>query len=183
MPMDRSAVEAICDAAMPAMRDALWANDTRITMVYGACSDSNWAAECDRNAPYRRATITIDPAQHDDEAEVLDSLRHEVLHLTLGEFDVYANMVQTNIDDSNGTAAAVESRAFTLAVERTINRLEVTLDGLGWSATALAGKDTTCAACGKTWRAIAPDDTEAVDCPKCGEKVTHGRTEADSNPS
>lgn len=168
MPMDLSRVKALCDAAAPPMRAALWCADVRLDLVYGPCSDPDWSAECERNAPYNRATITIDPARHEDEGEVLDSLRHEVLHLVLTEFDVYANIVQSNIDEGDGPAQAVEERAWTLACERTINRLENVLDGLGWSSRALAGHDVTCAGCGHAWRGSAPDGTTDAECPRCG---------------
>lgn len=140
--MDTSEVKAIVDEAAPAMREALWLGHWHLDFAFCPCDNDGWTAQCYRKPPYRRATITIDPARAEDRADVLDSLRHELLHCVLGEFDVYANMVQTNIDKDDGPAVAVEERAFTLAVERTVNHLECVLDGLGFTPERLAGGET-----------------------------------------
>ena len=181
MPMDLSAVRALCDAAAPVMRDLLWVSDIRLDLVYGPCESGSHDAECERNAPYRRATITIDPARADDETDVLDSLRHELLHVALGEFDVFWEVAGAGVE-ADTPSATVLQRAWTLACERTVNTLENALDRMGWTSTAMAGRDTACAGCGRSWRAAAPEGTEAVPpptvvvCPGCGEPVTHGHT-------
>jgi septum formation topological specificity factor MinE len=136
--MDLSEVRSIVEEAAPSMREALWLGQWHLSFVYGPCEGGSWSAQCYRKAPYRQAIITIDPARAEDRADVLDSLRHELLHCVVGEFDVYANMVQTNIDVDDGPATAVEERAFALAVERTVNHLECVLDGLGMTPERLA---------------------------------------------
>ena len=172
MPMDLSAVRALCDAAAPVMGEALWTNDVTVELRFAPLEGST-VGRSDRSSPYRRADITIDPAGHDTEADVLHTLRHELLHSVLGEFDVYANMLESYLPDA--AARGVEAKAWTLACERTVNRLEHVLDGLGWTPEALAGRETTCAGCGRTWRAAAVEGTETVKCPGCGDNVTHGR--------
>ena len=168
MPMDLSAVRALCDAAAPCMMDALALKSPRLYLRYEKLPDGT-AGHVRLDVPYDRLHITIDPLEADDEAEVLDSLRHEMLHWHLSEYELAGRMRREDDD-------AWVDEAWRHATERTVARLERMLDGLGWTPEALAGKPTTCAGCARSWRAAAPDGTETVECPGCGERVTHGRT-------
>lgn len=177
MPMDLSAVRDLCDAAAPCMADLLGVSDYTTTIYYRPCGNAGWVADCGTNPPYKRAEITIDPAEHDDESDALDSLRHELIHVLLDEFGAYRGIVQAVIA-ADSAADAAERKAWTLGSERTVLRVERLLDGLGWTPTAMAGQDTACSSCEHAWRAAAPEGTKTVECPSCGARATLGHVPA-----
>lgn len=119
------------------MRDRLWLHGTAIQLEYGPVD--TFAATCELSLPYRRATIRIDPQQCADEAEALRLLRHELLHVVIGEFDHAGNVALALGDVRDDTPEAnAWDHAWTLAEERTVNNLENVLDTLGWTPEALA---------------------------------------------
>ncbi len=73
--------------------------------------------------PYRYAKIRIDPAQHDDEADVVHSLRHELCHLVLAPFDHAIKVVERILED-DGTAGRAFDEAARFVVEECIINIE-----------------------------------------------------------
>lgn len=71
---------------------------------------------------YEKATIYIRPEWHPDAAEVLDSLRHELIHIVLAPMDTYQKLIQAYLPTD--AARAVESRAFTTANEHCVLNIE-----------------------------------------------------------
>jgi hypothetical protein len=168
--MDRSEVKRIVEEALEPMATALWVRDWLILPEYGAIEDGK-CGFCKADPAYMKATIRLDPAQLDDEDDVLRTLRHEILHIVHGEFAVYMNMMLCAVKEKDWRMKDVEDRAYTLACERTVARLERLLDGLGQTPRVLAGLDVAraadCEACGREWKAIHPRETEALECPDC----------------
>lgn len=124
--MDRSEVKRIVDANAEALRDALWLNTWKINVEYDRL-DGDHAAECGLdNADYNLATITMDPAKFSSEKQVVQSLVHELLHITLCRFDLYRDAMIALIPEhvySDG-GGQVEQRLYRHAMEQAVEMLQ-----------------------------------------------------------
>lgn len=129
--MDKSAVKEIVDREIKGMMNMLGVvRSWRINVLYESPSNQEWMASCERLLSYQRATIRIDPARHDTEAEVIDSLRHELIHVLLAPLDAYRDIVTASIEADSSMDCA-ESRAWELAIETTVLSIERMFD---WAA-------------------------------------------------
>lgn len=114
--MDSSAVKAIVDREWQGMARAMGLHRWKIRFDYGSLED---AAECERDLSYYRATIRFDPARAIDEADVLDSLRHELTHLLLAPFDQYRITMAALIRDDS-PESRMEDAAWHYACEHAV---------------------------------------------------------------
>lgn len=133
--MDASEVKRIAEAALEPMATALHVREYEVHLRFEPLDDGN-PARCEPNCPYLYAVITLDPAQQDDEEQVLNDLRHELLHVVHAEWAVYDNMLKASAGE--WLSEEVADRAYTLASERQVAKLERMLDGLGMTAERLA---------------------------------------------
>jgi len=135
--MDRSKVEEIVKANNTWMRKALQLQDWTIHYTfdekpcknddefYGSC------AECTPEPGYVQAHMNFVPSRFKDEAEVLKTLRHELLHLVTAQFETYRLAVAEYINPQDMKAI---DHVWNYAHERAVNTLETMLDfGLGYS--------------------------------------------------
>ena len=120
--MDKSEVQDIVSGAIEKMKDLLYLNDWQINIYYGHLGD-NMNGKCERDISYRIADITLDPEELDSKEEVLDVLRHELLHLVIADFDLYKAAIHHNFDD-NHTFAGL----YFHAAERVIGNIERMMD-------------------------------------------------------
>lgn len=133
--MDRSAVQAIVARELEGLRNRMGLADWNLRVQFGPCSRPGWVASCENQPDYNRSTITIDPAVHDDEAEVLDSLVHELCHAVLAPFDVYREaMLQLVPDFNSSPEGKQEDRYWTYFVEQAVANLERMYRGLSSAA-------------------------------------------------
>lgn len=131
---DQSA-KAVIDPAVRPMRHALGLNNWRVDIEYGVLGER--LGECVVNATYQRGTVTIDPAQHESEDELLDTLRHELLHLIHGDFETCRRITAQFIEGDSFDAMDV---GWHLGAERTVLALERLLDSLGLGPRELVAK-------------------------------------------
>lgn len=91
--MDKSEVERIARRELPRLAEMLhvahWTID--LSLDASRLHPSNMA-ECERHILYNRATIILHPEKHLDEADVIDSIEHELLHIVLSPFDLSWNV-------------------------------------------------------------------------------------------
>lgn len=125
--MDKSAVGRVVDAHMRRLMWRLQVQAWKVDITYGRPGGGRWVASCERAAPYLRATIELDPDAHADEAAVVESLRHELLHLLLAPFDQYRDLVTCALAPDSPMDEA-ERGAWRYAVEQTVGNLERMLD-------------------------------------------------------
>lgn len=128
--MDRSAVKAIVDANIRRLRWETQTQDWDVKVEYTRCEDGEATAWVVRNLPYRQAVITIDPEKAHDEAGVLNSLRHELLHVALAPFDAYLKAAQNFLAD-DAAALRVLDGVWVFAVETAVGNLERLMDRVG----------------------------------------------------
>nr|WP_290224128.1 hypothetical protein [Trichocoleus desertorum] len=126
--MDASKCREIVDANILKMMRQLGVQAWRVSVLYEpAGNNPNWVASCLTNLPYQRATIRIDPQMAESEEDVLDSLRHELIHVLLAPLDAYRDLVTSNIEADSSMDAA-ESRAWTMAIETCVLAVERIFD-------------------------------------------------------
>ena len=125
--MDKSKVKEIVDANILKMMCQLGVQAWKIGVFYEPAGDPNWVASCSRQLPYQSATIRIDPQMAESEEDVLDSLRHELIHVLLAPLDAYRDLVTSNIESESPMDTA-EDRAWTLAIESCVLAVERIFD-------------------------------------------------------
>jgi hypothetical protein len=81
------------------------------------------SADCRAKPEYERATITIDPEEMGDEAELLRILRHELMHVALAPFNLYRGFAAAFIEQKSA-ADAQEDVIWAHAVEQGVRSLE-----------------------------------------------------------
>lgn len=92
-------------------------NRWRVSLVLDSLPENTFGT-CECNPRYHRARITIDISKeaHKDPIELVDTIRHELIHVLLGQMDPV-------LRGPSGRQAD--------AIETTVAALEITLDGLG----------------------------------------------------
>lgn len=126
--MDKSKCCEIVDANIEGMKAQFNLQQWRIQINYEPLEEY-CVAQCFMATAYQRATIKIDPEQHETEDEVVDSLRHELLHIVLAPYNIYRSMVTPNIE-KDSAMDTVEEEAWTVAIESAVLNLERIMDRL-----------------------------------------------------
>lgn len=127
--MDTSLAQAVVETNIQQMIVDLGVQDWNLRIAYERLDEKD-AAQVSMLTDYKKATIVIDPDKHDDPEEVLRSLRHELLHLHLGPYDLVEETMMQVLTEAN---RRVFSRLLTAACEQTIRNLEGMLEhGFGY---------------------------------------------------
>lgn len=126
--MDESRVKEIVDKNIGHLKRAVqlqqWECDVRREAI-----GNKVPAQCQPMPGYRQAIIKLDSAELDDEEDLMDSLRHELLHCMISSFETYRKGVGELIDGTTFNALDV---MFKRACEETVGNIERMLDhGLG----------------------------------------------------
>lgn len=124
--MDPSRVKAIVDANLERLRDELWLNTWKISVNYEPLEGDTAAIVNLENADYNVAVITIDPAQLRTKKDVMQTLVHELLHVTLARFELYRLSVIELIPDHvyQDGGGPIEKRLYTHALEQSVEMLQ-----------------------------------------------------------
>lgn len=93
----------------------------RIAVNYVSLDDGT-NARTNVNLEYRRVTIEIDAKQHHDEAHLLGTLRHELLHVTFWPFHLYREHFADL--EASGEKARREEQLWIFAVENLVANYE-----------------------------------------------------------
>lgn len=124
MPLDHSQVRDIVNANIKRMRWALQLQDWRIDVSYGHLEEGV-RGECRLGIGHKKAAIIIDNDKCDDERMVLETLRHELLHLFDAEMELYRHAARHLVDGASFDAI---DELFLHAAERFVGALERMLD-------------------------------------------------------
>lgn len=139
--MDKSEVKVVVDREMRGALDRFGIGHWKVTVKYEPPSNPAWCASCERDVDYNDATVRLDPDQHDDEAAVVRSLEHELLHIALAPFDLYREAMTQHIPNGT-TEAKQEARLHAFAVEQTVINLERIVRGLRREQRPAADQET-----------------------------------------
>ncbi len=75
-------------AALPWLRSAMMLNSWRVNLEW-VDLEPGLLARCSTDARYRVADVEIDARQHETEARILSTLRHELAHILHAEFKLF----------------------------------------------------------------------------------------------
>lgn len=126
--MTSADIEAIISAIAPDMAQDLGLEPWRVNFSSGATAQPHWVADSTINSPYQRAGLRFENRKHNTREEVIDSVRHELVHVVLAEMTHYREVVRATLRD-NTSEDAMERRVWTFALERTTYNVERALDG------------------------------------------------------
>ena len=118
--MEKSEVRAIVEREAESLLRSFGVSPWKLTIAYDLVGDEQ-LGECSRLLDYQTATIRLNPSLLDDEAAVLSTLRHELLHIVLSPLDLYTATVGPLVE---GPLRDVLERVWTHALERTVINLE-----------------------------------------------------------
>jgi hypothetical protein len=124
MPLDHSQVRNIINANIKKMRWAMQLQDWRIGVSY-LHLDGDLVADCRAEPGCRRAFVRIDCDKCEDEHDVLDTLRHELLHVFHAEMWPYRQAVARLVEEHPFDAI---DESFQQATELIVTRMEQMLD-------------------------------------------------------
>lgn len=126
--MDRSAVRRIVEANLARLMGELGVRHWTVDVDYDFRGHDDGTpgrtvGRCVNLLDYDRATIHLDPDGLDDEAEVLDVLRHELFHVVLAPYDLFGNVVE-ELTKGNPKLDKAAARVWRHAQERAVAALE-----------------------------------------------------------
>jgi hypothetical protein len=124
--MDRSAVKAIVEAHIDEYKEILGIAHWHITVGFDLRdphAKATVSGECTWYIDYERAAIRLDPDALDSEEEVLEVLRHELMHIVIAPISVFWNMVKPLLKD-DPTRMEMANSVHTHSIERCIINLE-----------------------------------------------------------
>ncbi len=124
MPLDHSYVRNVVNANIKKMRWAMQLQDWQIDVTY-LHLDGDAVADCRPEPTYRKAYIRIDNDKCADTEDVLETLRHEMLHIFDADMETYRKAVAQLVPDDVFNAL---DEFFKQAVEGMVSRLERMLD-------------------------------------------------------
>lgn len=122
--MDKSKAEQVANANIGRIASELQLNGWRLEVSFVPLGADNYGS-CTPDPRSCRAEIEIDPAAHDDEAGLLKTLRHELLHILNADFETYRKAVRQFVSEDAFNAL---DQFFEHASETLVMRLERILD-------------------------------------------------------
>lgn len=130
--MDESRARKVVNESIEPMRRAMGLEYWKLFIHYGAMPLPDRPASAvfgatDIDPDYHEASITIDPACHPNDAAVLETLRHELLHVMHSEFQLVWKIVREHLGEESKEFAAYKA-VHKHAQERLVERLERLLD-------------------------------------------------------
>ena len=132
--MDTSAAREVVDGALKPMRWRLQLQRWKVTVYYTHLSQAY--GTCTPLANQETAIIEIDNDERENRDELLNTLRHELIHCMLADFETYRKSVGELLDDKVFNAL---EPVFRHAVERAVANIENCLDsGLGHTPSEMA---------------------------------------------
>lgn len=126
--MDETEIRRILDKNLKHMKWALqlqqWTLHLRLDHI-----GNNATARCEPQPEYRHAKLTFDPIEQESPHDLLENLRHELLHCLISRFETYRAAVRALVAKDIFYALDV---VYYGAVEETVGDIERMLDyGLG----------------------------------------------------
>jgi hypothetical protein len=102
--MDRSDVKAFADRELEPLKRRLGLSQWEIKLSCSCeAADGDGfvkRGECTRLIDYQSAHISLNPEAFEDEESLLKTLRHELFHIVLAPFDLYASLVAAAVEDN-----------------------------------------------------------------------------------
>ncbi len=126
-PLSTDEARKIINDAIDPMRHVLWLGQWHMDLSYGRLDDGVMG-QCRIHLTHQRAEIQFDPQSHKTKEDLLDTLRHELLHLVIAYFDHARTTVAQYLQGDPFDACDV---GFTLGAEHSVRGMERVLDACG----------------------------------------------------
>jgi len=133
--MDKSKAREIVKKVMPKLQSLLGLDDWNINIslqhIDADESERDWSenytimGSCLANHCYNTASITIDHELARKPKELVDVLRHEMLHIFHSDFNIVRDQVKVALDEKT---FKIVDEVFCLASEKTVSRIESMLN-------------------------------------------------------
>lgn len=132
--MDKSALKRFVEAHARDLMRRLGIPHWTVTFDYEMrepAGDFARKAQCVRQVDYNRAVIRLDPEEFDeaDRNDAHEYIRHEMFHIVLSPFDIFANVIEELYADDPVKKAMCET-IWTHAQEQAVINLERMYQGL-----------------------------------------------------
>lgn len=137
MPLNRPDAKAIVDRTFWDMQRALGLADWKLKVEWRKL-DPNTKGQARLTPRYGHGTVAFDENEHDEEKDLLRSVRHELLHVLVAEHDPLRDVAHCLADSK--TEHDLVNCTEQECAERMVLQLERTLDGLGLTPAVLAKK-------------------------------------------
>ena len=125
--MEKSEARQALNAAIRPMRHMMclgqWTIDLECVRLEGTTMGA-----CTVSLDHRRARIDIDPEKHEEVGELLDTLRHELLHIAHAYFLTARTAMSPFVSEKEFESV---DHSFTLGEEHTVASFEGILDACG----------------------------------------------------
>src|SRR5690625_2021060 len=123
--MEAMDVRAIVDQHAPRLKKASGIERWDVRITVERCPEQV-KGQCEADPRYMIAEIQIDPEHAEDEDDVVKTLRHEMLHVLVSQFEVYRAAVHHLVDSEDALNAIDE--VWTFATENVVHNIETALD-------------------------------------------------------
>lgn len=128
MPMDRSKLRAFVNKHIKWIRWAFQPQQWQVDITVEA-SDKDASAACETKSMYRKVDLMFDPEKTHNTEQAFSSIRHEMIHVLLAEFDLLYEAIKRVAPASELEILDV---LYHNAHERAVGNIERMLDqGLG----------------------------------------------------
>jgi len=121
--MKKSQMQRLAEKEIRRLKSALGLHFWDIDLVIGRCETEGAVGENGLLPEYERATITIDHARIENEDELLNVVRHEMIHCLLAPMEDVLKVMHALLDDDKSSKALVDG-VYDRALERTVLALE-----------------------------------------------------------
>lgn len=133
--MDKSKLRQIVQAKVEKLRWALQLQDWKLDVEYchigDRDDDESIVGNCTPRLGYRCATIKLDPEHIHEDEDVIEILRHELLHLIHADLTLLMDAIEPHIQRDGFKTI---QRIYWHAIEKIVGNIERMLDnGLGLS--------------------------------------------------
>lgn len=123
--MSEADLKALVEATLDVLRDRLGLQPWTLLVRYDRLPDGE-PGNIMIQAPYERATITLDPSQIESQQEALHTLRHELIHVMIWPMHGFSDAITPALP--GGGMSASEFEAWRFFLERMVKTVEDLLD-------------------------------------------------------
>lgn len=132
--MESKEARKLIEKALPVFADMLALRDFDIDVKFKKL-DHGYLGQCYIDVRYAKVCINLDLAEHETEVDLLETLRHELIHIHLGEFETYRRSIEEIVTSSEARIAL--DKSYERAIEGAVNCVERMLDRNGFTSEAI----------------------------------------------
>jgi len=129
---EAEAIKAVTAKWVNHWKFLLGIDDWDVVFRYAKLEDGT-LGECGVEAVHKSAGITVDIEKHKNKQELLETIRHELIHIMHAEFELYRNAtikyLTPNMIDMADDIYSIGAEGLVLKVEHMLNKLDIDING------------------------------------------------------